>query len=64
MFAEIRLAKNGDFSLFEIENKKLGSVSVFVLLSFNFMQNFRKIYTAVPEINCDPQTHERTHKRK
>ena len=55
-----KIGKNCDSSLFEIENKKSGSVEVFLLLISNFMQNFRKIYAAVPEINCNGLTDGRT----
>ena len=34
-----------------------------LFLISNLMQNFRKIHSAVPKINCDAQTHAPTHPR-
>jgi hypothetical protein len=41
--------KNGDFSLFEIENQKSGRVTLLQFWYLNFMPNFRKI---VSEKKC------------
>ena len=54
------LAKNGDFSLFEIENQKSGRVTFHQFWCLNFVQNFRKILRAVSEKKRDGRMHART----
>ena len=45
------------------ENNYSGSVEALLFLISKFMQNFRKICSAVPEKNCDVHTHPPTYPR-
>ena len=54
------LAKNSDFGLFEIENKKSGRVTFLQLMSRTLVPSFMEIRSLDSEISRYVRTYERT----